>query len=240
MAAKMKKLLFIIILLTGAVCYLRQPEYCSIAIGQNTYEIYEKNNYLYAKKGYKKQKVIHEKIIDYKVYDIDGDQTEEILVITHIGDQLYGGDFIVFDTESVKDQIVTKEIYREDFSAIKPWKVSACNLDNDGEADIFIGVHKDTVFYKDERNRPFFYSWDGKSLKKKWLGSFFTDWELVDITFGDFFNLGYDAAAILEKRNDEYRVGIYKFIGFGFENMYTSKIYRDLNSIRKEYRNINY
>jgi hypothetical protein len=77
------------------------------------------------------------------------------------------------------------------------------------------------VFYKDVRRRPFFYSWDGNRLHKKWLGSFFTEWDLVDITFGDYYNLGYDVAAVLEKNQDVYRIGIYQFIGFGFENMKT-------------------
>ncbi|MDD3751710.1 MAG: hypothetical protein PHU60_06645, partial [Tissierellia bacterium] len=143
----------------------------------------------------------------------------------------HGSDFIIYDTEDDDGLINTKEIYRQDFSDIKPWKVDACNLDNDGETDIFIGVYKDTVFYKDIRNRPFFYSWNGEQLNKKWLGSFFTDWELIDIAFGDYYNLGYDIAAVLEKNNDSYRVSYYKFIGFGFENMDTSEIYTNVRSI---------
>ena len=57
------------------------------------------------------------------------------------------------------------------------------------------------------------------------------DWDLVDIAFGDYYNLGYDVAAVLEKNNDSYRVGIYKFIGFGFENMETTEIYTNVKSI---------
>lgn len=231
----MKKLL--IILLIGAVwIYFRQPESCDIVIGQNSYKLYEKNNYLYGKIGMKPYRVADEKIMDFAVYDIDGDGDEEILALTYGGDEVYGRDFIIYRVGKAGERITAKEIYRYDFSEIKPWKVGACNLDNDGEADIFIGVYKDTIFYKDVRNRPFFYSWDGNSLNKKWMGSFFTDWDLADITFGDYYNLGCDMAAVLEKRNGEYRVGIYKFIGFGFENMSVSEIHTNVKSIetRKE------
>ena len=230
----MKKLLIAVILI-GAVCILfRQPEYYGageIRVEQNTYDIYEKDNYLYIKTGKKYDKIFDEEIIDYKIYNIDSDDDGEILVISRHAREEYGSDFIIYDTEEAEGTILTKEIYRQDFCDIKPWKVDACNLDNDGETDIFIGVYKDTVFYKDIRKRPFFYSWDGDRLHKKWLGSFFTDWDLVDIAFGDYFNLGYDVAAVLEKNNDSYRVGIYQFIGFGFENMDTSEIYTNVEGI---------
>lgn len=230
----MKKLLIIVILI-GAVCMLfRQPDYFakgSISIEQNIYEIYEKDNYLYLKTSNEFNKLIHDKIINFKIYDIDFDENEEFLVLTKNKTNEYGSELIIYDIEKKDEQIKAEEIYRQDFSLFKPWKVDACNLDNDGETDIFIGVHKDTVFYKDVRNRPFFYSWDGERLNKKWLGSFFTDWELVDIAFGDYYNLGYDVAAILEKTNDSYRVSIYKFIGFGFENMHISEVYTNVESI---------
>jgi hypothetical protein len=199
----MKKLLIPVILI-GAVCLLfRQPEYYGageISTEQNTYDLYEKDNYLYIKRDKKYGKIFGEEIIDYKIYNIDSDIDEEILVITKHEAGEFGSDFIIYDTKEADGTLVAKEIYRHDFSDIKPWKVDACNLDNDGQADIFIGVYKDTVFYKDVRRRPFFYSWDGNRLHKKWLGSFFTEWDLVDITFGDYYNLGYDVAAVLEKK----------------------------------------
>ena len=222
-------------ILIWAVCMLfRQPDYCvkgKLSIEQNVYKIYEKDNYLFLKTNKEYDKIINEKIIDFKIYDIDSDENDDILVLTKNETNKYGSELVIYETEKVDEQIKTKEIFRWDFSEIKPWMIGACNLDNDGETDIFIGVHKDTVFYKDVRNRPFFYSWDGQRLNKKWLGSFFSDWELADITFGDYYNLGYDLAAVLEKNNDSYRVGYYKFIGFGFENMDTSIIYTNVRSI---------
>ena len=232
----MKRVLIIIlIIITGAVgIFYRQPEYYGageIRVEQNIYDLYEKDNYLYIKTDEGFSKFIDEELFSYKIYNIDNDENDEILAISMHESKEYGSDFIIYDIEEADGTIKEKEIYRQDFSDIKPWKVDACNLDNDGETDIFIGVYKDTVFYKDVRKRPFFYSWNGERLNKKWLGSFFTDWDLVDIAFGDYYNLGYDLAAILEKNNDSYRIGYYKFIGFGFLNMDTSEIYTNVKSI---------
>lgn len=229
----MKKFLVIIFIAALAVCLLyRQPELCNMNVNDNTFNLFIKNNSLYYIKGISIEKFSNEKIIDYKVYDLDNDEDDELLVLTKLEDSEFGADLVIYETKVNKEILEVKEVYREDFAKFKPWKVDACNLDNDGNADVFIGVYKDTTFYNDYRKRPFFYSWNGEILNKKWLGSFFTSWDLVDITFGDYFNLGYDTAAVLEKNESgECRVGIYNFVGFGFENMKTSKTFNNIESI---------
>lgn len=221
----MKKTAALIIAAVLAACLLnRQTAPFVIKAGGETYELYFKNDTIFYLNGLLPKKLSEEKILSYKIYDIDSDKNDELLIITKSPNDGYGKDLVIYDTEA-SGKLRLIEIFRQDFSGVKPWKVDACNLDNDGETDIFVGVYKDTVFYKDFRKRPFFYSWNGKKLSKKWLGSFFTDWELVDISFGDYFNTGCDAAAVLEKsRNGEYRVSIYNFIGFGFEHMKTVNI----------------
>lgn len=221
----MKKILVIIIAVFLTVClFSGQPESCNIKIDDGDYDVYFKNNYLYYKKGIFYYKLFEEKILSYKIYDIDFDKNDELLVITKEQNNQYGNDLVIFDTDFT-DRLQIMEIFRQDFSEVRPWKIDACDLDNNGETDIYVGVYKDTTFYKDVRKRPFFYSWDGQRLNKKWLGSFFTDWELVDISFGDYFGTGYDLAAVLEKNETgEYRIGIYNFVGFGFEHMKTFNI----------------
>lgn len=229
----MKKKIVIIILAVCILIIYGQPESYQIEIENDIRKIKFNNGMLYMNSGFEFKKLIDEKIIDFKFYDIDLDGSDEILAITKLNKRSKYGDYLViYDMKLNNDIIVSTEIYRQDFSDLKPWKIDACNLDNDSDADIFIGVNKDTAFYKDVRNRPFFYSWDGKKLYKKWQGSFFTDWNLVDITFGDYFNLGYDTAAVLEQNeNDEFRVGVYSFTGFGFLNIAKSINYKDANSI---------
>lgn len=217
----MKKIIFLSALAACIVFLCAQPEAEQINIENNNYSIIKMHSSLYAVSGYNFTKLTAEKIIDYKLYDIDSDKNDEILVITEGTDnKIYGEHLVIYDAEIKNEKIVSTEIYRHDFSDIKPWKVDVCNLDNDGYTDIFIGVNKNTMFYKDVRNRPFFYSWDGKTLIKKWQGSYFSNWYLEDITFGDFFDSGHDYAAVMEKNsNNEYRVGIYSFTGFGFLNV---------------------
>ncbi len=217
----MKKIIFLLVLAACIIFLCAQPEAEQINIENNSYSVFKMQGSLYAVSDYNFSKLTYEKIIDYKLYDIDSDKNDEILVITEGSDnKRYGEHLIIYDTEIKNEKIVSTEVYRQDFSDIKPWKVDACNLDNDGYIDIFIGVNKDTMFYKDVRNRPFFYSWNGEKLIKKWQGSYFSNWFLEDIAFGDYFKSGHDYAAVLEKNdNNEYRVGIYSFTGFGFLNV---------------------
>lgn len=233
---ELKKILTMIIIAALAVCFLnRQPEFCNVKINNNNYEIFFKDGYLFKNVMFPK-KLTHEIILDFKVYDIDYDNNDELLIITRTHkDDVYGKDIIIFEIEIKENSLKLIELFRQDFSDVKPWKIEACNLDNDGETDVFIGVYKDTLFYKGLSKRPFFYTWDGRSLNKKWLGSFFTDWELVDISFGDYLNTGYDVAAVLEKgKNEKYRIGIYNFVGFGFEHMKTINIDNDIKDLNIE------
>jgi hypothetical protein len=230
----MKIKIAVIILAVCIFLMYRQLEFSEIYVENNEYKVIFCNNSIYAVSKLKINKLIDEKILDFKFYDIDNDENDEILVITKTdGENKFGADIVIYDAKMDNKLLNANEIYRQDFSEIKPWKIDACNLDNDGYADIFIGVNKDTIFYKEVRNRPFFYSWEGGKLYKKWQGSFFTDWNFAGITFGDYFNLGRDTAAILEKNEDNlYRVGVYSFTGFGFLNITNSINYENIKDIK--------
>lgn len=227
------KIIVIIILAVSIFILSKQPKYYNIKIDNNNYKVILINNTIYSNCRLKYYKLFKEKVIAFKFYDIDKDGSEEILILTKRNSKSNFGDFLViYDTDVLNQMLVATEVYRQDFSSINPWKVDACNLDNDMDVDIFIGVNKSTIFYKDVRNRPFFYSWDGKKLYKKWEGSFFTDWDLVDIAFGDYLNIGHDIAAVLEKNiNNENRIGLYKFTGFGFLNIATSENNQEMHEL---------
>lgn len=228
-----KKLMILILVIFPAVWFLtRQPKSC-IETEVLTYNLYEIGGYIYAVNNLHAEKLIDEKLLDYTFYDLDGDKEEEIIALTKSDVKYeYGSDAAFYDLKISSGKIIAEEIYREDFSRVLPWKIHACNLDNDGMTDIFIGVEKDTMFYSNVVRRPFFYSWDGEKLNKKWLGSFFSSWTLKDITFGDYFGLGFDAAAVLEENeNKECRISFYNFVGFGFENMKTISKYKDIKAI---------
>lgn len=212
--------------------FTRQPELC-IETGGVTYNLFEINGYLYTRHNLIAEKLIDERLFDYIIYDLDVDKNDEIIALTKENNSDASGKHVVFyDAKISAGKIIAEEMYREDFTTIFPWKIDVCNLDNDKYADIFIGVEKDTVFYSNVIKRPFFYTWDGEKLNKKWLGSFFSSWHLKDIAFGDYFGLGFDVTAVLEENKDgECRVSFYNFVGFGFENMKTDYRYKDIKAI---------
>ena len=228
----------IIAVLLAAWFFLRQPELL-IQTEMSSNSLYEYGGFIYSIDRLDIKKIINERLFDFILYDIDGDISLEIVALSGSNDSKdFGQDLVIFDICEKSGRIIAEEIYRKDFSGLKPWRIDVCNLDNDNQADIFIGVYKSTLFYEDFRKRPFFYSWDGEKLNKKWLGSFFSDWDLKDIAFGDYFDLGIDAAAVLEENaKGEFRMGFYSFVGFGFENMKTSNYYKKVKSIKTIYEN---
>lgn len=228
-----KKLTILIFLILPAVWFLtRQPELCIETEG-GTYNLFEISGYIYSRNNFEVEKIIAERLFDYIIYDLDSDGNEEIIALTKTkGSGSWGSEAVFYDIKISSGKIIAEEIYRQDFSGIKPWRIDACNIDNDPNADIFIGVEKDTRFYSDVSRRPFFYSWDGEKLNKKWLGSFFSSWNLKDITFGDYFGLGFDVAAVLEENeNGQRRISFYNFVGFGFENIKTISKFKNIKAI---------
>ncbi len=228
-----KKLAILILSSLLAVWFFtRQPELC-IETGGVTYNLFENDGYIYSRHNLDAEKLIDERLFDYTIYDLDGDKNEEIIALTKTeGSDESGSHAVIYTVKISSGNIIAEEIYQEDFSHILPWKIEACNLDNDFSADIFIGVEKDTVFYSNVIRRPFFFTWDGEKLNKKWLGSFFSSWKLKDIAFGDYFGLGFDVAAVLEENeNGQCRISFYNFVGFGFENMKIDNTYQNIKAI---------
>ncbi|MEL7647462.1 MAG: hypothetical protein AAGU76_05185 [Sedimentibacter sp.] len=230
----MKKCIAAILIIAAAAAWFlnRQPELC-INVDGKILKLHESGGFILTSGGFSQQKLMDERLLSFKTYDIDGDSSQEIIALTSGNYEGYGKDVVFYDIYEESGNIIAEEMYREDFSGLKPWKIDVCRLESDSQADILIGVQKDTTFYSQVRRRPFFYSWDGEKLVKKWLGSYFSTWDLKDIAFGDFFGLGFDAAAVLEENeNGQYRIGFYHFAGFGFENMNTSGIFNRVKSIK--------
>lgn len=174
--------------------------------------------------------------MDYKIYDIDNDNIDEISIITKKNKKdKYGNDLIIFKPYFENEIIKYKEIYRQNFYDLKPWKINIGNIDNDGETDFFIGVYKTTQYYKDLRNRPFFYSWNGEKLYKKWTGSYFSENDLIDMIFIDSLGKGYDQVVILEKisgrKYQNCRVSMYMWNGFGFQEIIKSSYLPEIKNI---------
>ena len=192
-----------------------------------TYSILIKDHVLYSQNEKNTDKILDYEIIDMKVYDIDNDGNDELIVIDSANENL-----ILLEIAVTNSRLSVEEIYRMDFSEINPWMVEAGDVDGDGIVEIFIGVNKRTEFYEDVRNRPFFYSWNGDELQKKWTGSYFSEKELIDIKLADLFGSGrYETIALERNKEGKYSVSIYSWLGFGFIKTVSSREYESFGGI---------
>ncbi|SCY89365.1 hypothetical protein [Alkaliphilus peptidifermentans] len=171
------------------------------------------------------------KFIDVAIGDIIPNGSDEILVL--IGDE--GGNFanelIIYDVQVDSGKLEINEVYRNNLSVIKPWKIEICNLDNDGEMEIFMAVNKGTYYYHDIGNRPFFFNFRNNGLVKKWTGSRVRA-PFTDVYFTDFNGNGSDEFIVIEKaENGGAMVAVYYWFGFGFILQAESQIYDNITSI---------
>ncbi len=97
--------------------------------------------------------------------------------------------------------------------SLKPWKLQIGDVDGDGSDDLMVGVYKTAHFHPIMANRPFIYSWDGKTMYPKWLGSRlsrpFSDFVLADL------GSGVRVVAVEQTRDGADELAVYKWDGFG-------------------------
>ncbi len=170
-------------------------------------------------------------ILDFDIGDIDDDQVDEILVLSKEVGSKYGKALIIFKPIFIDEKISLDIMYTNDLSEIKPWKIEVCEVDGDGDKDIFIGVYKSTLYYPGMENRPFFFNFQDGKLVKKWTGSKVRQ-AFTDACFVDFNGDGIDEFVVLEEKdNGEKVITAYYWFGFGFIMIGESKTYEKIESI---------
>lgn len=201
-----------------------------VALKNNSYliihneeiELYNSNNELLNNISF------NTKIIDYSLGNICRNKVDYLVILT--GDREDAGkDIIIF---SLDEEI--KELYRKDFSELKPWKVTLGDIDGNGIKEVSIGVYKEAIFHKVMDKRPFIYTYKDNNLQPVWKGSRlskpFTDYLFFDID-GD----SIDEIIAIEILEDSKKViNTYKWKGFGFEGLVESGSYEDLEKLRIE------
>jgi len=154
--------------------------------------------------------------------DLDKDGVPEVL-------KLSGGDGTYAQYLTIHSG--SNEIYRIDLTEIKPWKVQTADVDGDGRLEISIGVYKTTRADHNMRKRPFLYSWDGKGLQPKWLGSRLSR-PFEDYIFSDIDDDGLDELIAMEYLSDgQMLLCAYKWKGFGFEGIGESPTYSGIKHL---------
>ncbi|HEX9746325.1 MAG TPA: VCBS repeat-containing protein [bacterium] len=146
--------------------------------------------------------------------DFDGDGTTEFAVMAE-GPEINGcpsnGELLFLKETDGELNVVWKN------TLLSPWKMTAGDVDGDGNKEIAFGVWKESRFDPVLAKRPFFYYWDGENIQRKWLGSRlsrrFEDFVLFDINSD-----GWDELIALEIGEGEGRfVTVYRWDSFGFE-----------------------
>ena len=166
--------------------------------------------------------------VDITVGDINGDGNDEFLVLTKGLFGQYGKELIIYN--SAYD---LTEIYREDFSDLKPWKIDTGDIDGDGIDEISIGVYKETIFHPVMAKRPFIYSFSDNILLAKWRGSRLSR-PFTDYTFYDIDEEGIDEIISIEiSENEKMLINSYKWIGFGIEGFIESREYDNISDLWK-------
>ena len=146
--------------------------------------------------------------------DLDADGIVETVVITARTQKdrhPMGGDVVVMQTVGGK----LKPVWRQE--KLNPWKLQIADVDDDGKCEIVVGVWKKSPKDPVMAKRTFVYSWDGRRMLPKWLGSRlsrrFDDFALCDINRD-----GWDELLALEIcANGKHRVSAYRWQVFGFD-----------------------
>ncbi|SHE95088.1 hypothetical protein SAMN02745784_02321 [Tissierella praeacuta DSM 18095] len=176
---------------------------------------------------------IKDKVVDYAIGNINGDNIDYLVVLTGSRGRKFGKEVIIY---SLKDM---KEIYRRNFSEFKPWKIAIGDIDGDGKDEVSVGMYKKSPFHQVMAKRPFIYSFENGRLEPKWRGSRlskpFTDYDFYDID-GDSID-EIISVEILE--SNRKIINTYKWKGFGFEGYLESKDYEDLKDLTIENERLN-
>ena len=183
-------------------------------------------------------------VLDATCYDIDCDGIEELIVLMLASEkdfegrhEAYGNALSIYDLSLAGNELQLHLRYTNEIGSQHPWMLAAGKLESgDAYGNLFVGVEKSTRFYQDVINRPFFFTWQGTFIERKWTGSYLSRNEYVDLCFVDFDGDGYDEVAALERREDgTYQVSLYKWLSFGFQHLITSKeTYEDAEMIACE------
>ena len=167
------------------------------------------------------------KIMSSVIADFNNDGRSEIFLLLKHSDEEYGDNLIILSyLEGFK------EIYKESFRNINPWKVQVCDVDGDGEMEISLGAYTKAVFNPIYAKRPFIYNFIENNLYPKWLGSRLSK-QFDDYVFNDMDKDGKDELIAIEILSDSQKeLNSYKWKGFGFESMGSSVAFGDISDIK--------
>ncbi|MDO9536481.1 MAG: hypothetical protein Q7J85_14415 [Bacillota bacterium] len=160
------------------------------------------------------------------ISDLDNDGNDKLLFISGERGAAFGDSLVILDFDDG-----FREIYRQSFPLLNPWKVQTADVDGDDRKEISLGVYKESPFHQVLAKRPFLYEWHNHELVPKWLGSRLSR-PFEDYVFADLDGNGREELIAIELlESGEKVLHVYSWKGFGFEGLGESPSFADIHSI---------
>lgn len=126
------------------------------------------------------------------------------------------------------------EVYRKNYSHLKPWKIALGDVDGNGIDEISMGVYKESPLHPVMAKRPFIYSFIDGEMQPKWRGSRLSR-PFIDYDFYDIDHDGVDELISIEiLKEGRNLINVYKWKGFGFEGFIEGGDYESIEELDKK------
>ncbi|MGE5329333.1 MAG: hypothetical protein ACM3KR_07490 [Deltaproteobacteria bacterium] len=172
------------------------------------------------------------RIVSSFTADMDKIGEDYIILVTGKEGEQYGRKILMlsFDNASANK---LKVKYSYQFKGFDVWKVQAADVDGDKKKDISFGAYKKTPLHQIYAKRPFVYNWENGGISPKWLGSRLS-MPFEDYIFQDINCDGMDELISIEvNRQGQKLISLYRWKGFGFEGIASSKGFEDISDIKR-------
>ena len=151
--------------------------------------------------------------------DIDGDGSDEYIVLYRNGLSAYGSSIKIYSGIKNLSEFDTKEL--------KPWKLQSGYIR--GENVIGVGVHTKSPLLEEIGNKIYLYSVDESGEFKPFFRSSASVDRLRDFILYDVNGDGASEIVTVEEGDEGEVVRVYENYGFGF---FVDRIARDIRNVR--------